>query len=82
MYAFMPRPTARFCEQVAQKLVKQYNWMKDYGDKSSGYVSHVIHLYMSVCCMHSLIPRPPLSVQKCGKNRMSDIRIERMVERV
>ena len=56
--------------------------MKDCGDKSSGYVSHVVHLYMSVCCMHSLIPRPLLSVQKSGKSCMSDIRIERIVERV
>ena len=39
MYAFMPRPTARFCEQVGQKLVKQYSWMRDHGDKSCGYVS-------------------------------------------
>lgn len=41
MFAFDPKPNSAFAAVVAKKLVRKYPFMKDIGDKVSGYVSLV-----------------------------------------
>ena len=46
MFCYDPKPKKEFCTLVAKKLVKKYQFMKDTGEKVSGYVS----VYMFVPC--------------------------------
>ena len=39
IFSHNPKPTKAFCTEVARKLVKKYPFMKDTGEKESGYVS-------------------------------------------
>ena len=39
MFAVNPRPNSEFACQVARKLVRKHPFMKDVGDKATGYVS-------------------------------------------
>ena len=39
MFAVNPKPNSEFASQVARKLVRKYPFMKDVGDKATGYVS-------------------------------------------
>ena len=39
MFAVDPKPNSAFAALVAKKLVRKYPFMKDFGDKVSGYVS-------------------------------------------
>jgi len=40
MFSFDPKPQKDFCTQVAKLLVKKYPFMRDVGQKVSGYVSY------------------------------------------
>lgn len=57
MFCFDPKPKKEFCTLVAKKLVKKYRFMKDVGEKVTGYVSHVCvcvggwaHVHVSNAC--------------------------------
>ena len=39
MFCYSPKPGKGFCTQVSQMLVKKYKFMKDTGERVSGYVS-------------------------------------------
>ncbi len=39
MYSYNPNPSKDLCTQVAEMLVKKYKFMRDVGQKVSGYVS-------------------------------------------
>ena len=39
MFCYAPKPRKEFCTHVAQMLVKKYPFMKDAGERVSGYVS-------------------------------------------
>lgn len=39
MFCYDPKPKKEFCTLVAKKLVKKYQFMKDTGEKVSGYGS-------------------------------------------
>ena len=39
MFSCNPHPTKKFCTEVTKMLVKKYPFMKDMGNKESGYVS-------------------------------------------
>ena len=40
MFSFETKPQKDFCTQVAKMLVKKYKFMRDVGQKVSGYVSY------------------------------------------
>ena len=49
MFCYDPKPQKEFCTAVAKKLVKRYCFMKDTGEKVSGYVSVMCVDIMGMC---------------------------------
>lgn len=58
MYGYMEKPNASFCNFVAQRLVRQYPFMRD--AKGSGHVNYIVASYPIIIfttltnCLHNI----------------------------
>ena len=55
MFCCSPKPSKEFCTEVSKMLVKKYSFMRDKGEKVTGYVSIV---YLKVAIFIHLLSMP------------------------
>ena len=57
MFCYDPKPRKDFCMEVAKMLVRKYPFMRDMGERVSGYVTDIIiimYIKFSIIIMHYL----------------------------